>query len=163
MVPDTAFYTIGVYGSSADEFFNKLTSKNIDTFIDIRRRRAVRGSKYAFVNSIRLQDKLKELGIRYIHILELSPTKEIREHQKEADKAAGVLKRERNKLGEQFVATYSHQVLENYDFSVLINKLDEVNAHKAVLFCVEKEPEACHRSLVADKLEKLYSVTINHI
>jgi len=163
MIPSAAFYTIGVYGSTSEEFFNKLISNNIDTFIDIRRRRAVRGSVYSFVNSNRLQSKLKELGINYFHILDLAPTNEIRNIQKEADRTAGVLKRERNKLGDKFTEEYSRQILENYNFSDLIYKLEEVNAYKAVLFCVEKEVEACHRSLVADKLEQRYSVTINHL
>jgi len=44
------FYTIGVYNSTEKEFFDKLTKNNIDTFCDIRQRRGVRGSKYAFVN-----------------------------------------------------------------------------------------------------------------
>ena len=59
------FFTIGVYNSTEQEFFNKLTSNEIDTFCDIRQRRGVRGAKYAFVNSNRLQNKLKELNIRY--------------------------------------------------------------------------------------------------
>ena len=44
-------YTIGVYGSSEEEFFGKLTESKIDLFCDIRQRRGVRGRQYAFVNS----------------------------------------------------------------------------------------------------------------
>ena len=36
-----------------------------------------------------------------------------------------------------------------------IDKLDEVGASRVVLFCVEEKPEACHRSIVTEKLEKL--------
>ncbi len=43
------FFTIGVYNSSENEFFNKLTENHIDTFCDIRQRRGVRGSQYSFV------------------------------------------------------------------------------------------------------------------
>lgn len=53
------FYTIGVYNSTENNFFNKITKNNIDTFCDIRQRRGVRGAKYKFVNSIRLQKKSK--------------------------------------------------------------------------------------------------------
>ena len=53
-----AIYTIGVYGSSEKEFFQKLADHGIDSFCDIRLRRAVRGSQYAFANSQRLQGKL---------------------------------------------------------------------------------------------------------
>ena len=55
-LPD--IYTIGVYGFSESDFFQKLIENNIDTFCDIRRRRAVRGSLYAFVNGKRLQINL---------------------------------------------------------------------------------------------------------
>ncbi len=51
------FFTIGVYNSSEKEFFDKLLENNIDTFCDIRQRRGVRGAKYSFVNSNRLQQK----------------------------------------------------------------------------------------------------------
>ena len=30
-----------------------------------------------------------------------------------------------------------------------------MGANRVVLFCVEEKPEACHRSIVTDKLEKL--------
>ena len=40
------------------------------------------------------------------------------------------------------------------------DKLDEVGASKVVLFCVEEKPEACHRSIVTNKLEKIgYKIT----
>ena len=35
------FYTIGVYNSTEQEFFNKLIKNNIDAFYDIRQRRGV--------------------------------------------------------------------------------------------------------------------------
>ncbi|GHT08753.1 hypothetical protein AGMMS49525_17880 [Bacteroidia bacterium] len=54
-------YTIGVYGSTEKEFFNKLVENRIDTFCDIRQRRGVRGSEYAFVNNNYLQRKLAAL------------------------------------------------------------------------------------------------------
>ncbi len=53
-------YTIGVYGSTEEEFFGKLTKSKIDLFCDIRQRRGVRGRQYAFVNSSYLQKKLSE-------------------------------------------------------------------------------------------------------
>ena len=41
-------FTIGVYGFSETEFFDALEEAGIDTFIDIRYRRGVRGSLYAY-------------------------------------------------------------------------------------------------------------------
>ncbi len=154
------FYTIGVYNSTEQEYFYKLTENNIDTFCDIRQRRGVRGAKYAFVNSNRLQQKLYELDIKYGHIIELAPTSEIRELQKEADAQKGELKRDRNELGKIFTIAYKDKILSKFDFDRFIDKLDEVGASRVVLFCVEEKPEACHRSIVTDKLEQLgYSIT----
>lgn len=156
-------FTIGVYGLTNEEFFEKLTSNNIDTFCDIRRRRGVRGSKYSFVNSKRLQARLLEFGISYVHILELSPTKEIREKQKEEDKRYKILKRERTGLGDVFVNEFKEHHLNNFDpnnFYELIGK----NAINVALFCVENEHKACHRSLVADFLkENDPSIQIEHL
>ena len=146
------FYTIGVYGSTAEEFFNKLTQNEIDTFVDIRRKRVVRGSKFSFVNSKRLQNKLAELKINYLHILELAPTNEIRNMQKEVDKINSVPKRKRNELGETFISEYKNQILSHYDMNEMLSLLNKISSSKAVLFCVEKEASACHRSLVTEKL-----------
>jgi uncharacterized protein (DUF488 family) len=154
------FFTIGVYHSTGEEYFQKLTDNNIDTFCDIRQRRGVRGSQYAFVNSKRLQDKLNEFGIRYRHILALAPTPEIRESQKKADTQTGELKRNRDKLGQVFIKTYMENILEKFDLKPFIDGLDEIEAKKVVFFCVEEKPEACHRKLVTDQLEKLgYKIT----
>lgn len=156
------FFTIGVYNSTEQEYFNKLIENNIDTFCDIRQRRGVRGSKYAFVNSNRLQEKLNELDIKYGHVIDLAPTKDIRDLQKEADAQKGELKRDRNKLGKVFTIAYKDRVLSHFDFDSFIDKLDKVGANRIVLFCVEEKPEACHRSIVTDKLEK-FNYKITHL
>ena len=156
------FFTIGVYNSTETEYFNKLIENNIDTFCDIRQRRGVRGAKYSFVNSNRLQEKLNELDIKYGHVLDLAPTSEIRDLQKEADAKLGELKRDRNKLGKIFTIAYKDRVLDKFNFDSFIDKLDEVGANRVVLFCVEEKPEACHRSIVTDKLEKIGYI-ITHI
>ena len=46
-----------------------------------------------FVNSKRLQTKLSDLDIKYCHILDLAPSTDIRELQKEADKQQGEAKK----------------------------------------------------------------------
>jgi uncharacterized protein (DUF488 family) len=157
------FFTIGVYNSTEKEFFDKLTQNNIDTFCDIRQRRGVRGAKYAFVNSNRLQQKLNDLEIKYGYIPELAPTSEIRELQKEIDEEKGELKRERQKLGKIFVIEYKNRILKNFDFEIFFESLDQIGAKRVVLFCVEEHPEACHRSIVADRLMNNFNYKISHL
>jgi hypothetical protein len=157
------FYTMGVYNSTEHEFFNKLTENQIDTFCDIRQRRGVRGAKYAFVNSKRLQKKLAELQIDYLHVLELAPPKDIRSIQSEADKKANVLKRSRNCLSERFVQEYKAKVLNNFSFDELISQLQTRGASRVAFFCVEEHPAACHRSLVSHVLEDDYEMSVMEI
>lgn len=157
------FFTIGVYNSSEKDFFDKLIQNNIDTFCDIRQRRGVRGAKYAFVNSNKLQQKLSDLEIKYGYIPDLAPTTEIRELQKEIDEEKGELKRERQELGKVFVIEYKNRILKNFDFDEFLGRLDQIGASKVVLFCVEEHPEACHRSIVAGKLNSSYNYKITHL
>ncbi|MBC5816572.1 MAG: hypothetical protein GIW97_08530 [Candidatus Eremiobacteraeota bacterium] len=54
----TIVYTIGVYGSDKERFFAAITSAGIDIFLDVRRRRGVRGPLYPFANAKRLTAEL---------------------------------------------------------------------------------------------------------
>jgi len=157
------FFTIGVYNSTEKSFFDKLIENRIDTFCDIRQRRGVRGSKYSFVNSNRLQQKLNDLEIKYGYVQDLAPTTEIRDLQKEIDLGKGELKRERQELGKVFVIEYKNKILKNFDFEKFFESLDQVGANRIALFCVEEHPEACHRSIVADKLANNFNYKITHL
>lgn len=145
-------FTIGVYNSTEESYFNKLRDNNIDLFCDIRQRRGVRGSQYKYVNSNYLQAKLQELGISYQYIKELAPTNEIRQMQKDVDKANGESKKQRTTLGPVFKSEYLKQILEQFDIDKLANELIDSGAKNIVFFCVEEHASACHRSLVAQKL-----------
>ena len=154
--------TIGVYGFDADSFFDALCKAEVDTFCDIRSRRGVRGATYAFANSKRLQARLAELDIRYIHRKDLGPTKVVREKQATVDKATKTAKRKRTELGEAFIKAYHTECLTAFDPQSLIEAL-ESDAQIVALFCVETAPEACHRSLVADKLAKTFNLEVEDI
>lgn len=154
--------TIGVYGFDKERFFQALIDANIDTFCDIRRRRGMRGSEYAFVNSTALQEKLRELGIRYMHVKDLAPSKAIREKQKQEDEKFGVAKRSRKGLGQAFIQEYEQQCLSFFNVHEFMEMLGPQT--KVVgLFCVEREPEACHRSLVAKKLATYLEIQVSNL
>jgi hypothetical protein len=103
------------------------------------------------------------LNIKYGHILDLAPTEEIRNLQKEVDAEKGELKSERKELGRTFIAEYENRVLKKFDFESFFEKLEEIGAKKVVLFCVEEIPAACHRSLVSKELEEKYGYDITHL
>jgi uncharacterized protein (DUF488 family) len=142
--------TIGAYGWTGSAFFDALIRERVDVFCDLRRRRGVRGSEYAFVNSARLQGRLKELGFGYQHHLELAPSAAVRQVQVDADAKEGVAKRDRSRLGSAFAAAYALECLTHFSSERF---LDEVGAEGPIgLSCVERDPAACHRILVAETL-----------
>lgn len=156
-------FSIGVYGFTEDEFFNSLINANIDTFCDIRRRRGVRGAKYAFANSNRLQEKLEKLGIRYCYFKGLAPSNEIREKQIKMDKLLKVQKRLRDELHKEFVDAYKQEILNAFDADEFFKSLGS-DSKNIVLFCVERKPEACHRSIVTDFLSnKIKDIQVIHL
>ncbi len=154
--------TIGAYGFNERTFIDALKAAGADLFIDIRARRGMRGSAYAFANATRLQASLEAAGIRYTHAKELAPNEEVRDAQRNADATAGIAKRERVRLGDAFVAAYEHQCLSSFNPASFAERY--VNeAKRPVLFCVEREPEACHRSLVAPRLAAAFSVPVQNL
>lgn len=162
MTSTPEFFTIGVYGSDQDAFFDSLTTAGIDTFCDIRRRRGVRGAEYAFVNSTRLQKELADRSIRYFHFLELSPSKEIRQAQYAVDKKEKVGKRSRSELSHEFKDAYCQACLDSFDSRAFVDSLG-ADVKRAVLFCVEREAAACHRSLLAERLELDLGINVTHL
>ena len=154
--------TIGVFGFSDEAFFNALQAAQVDTFCDIRQRRGVRGATYAFCNSKRLQARLEELEIQYLHRKDLAPTTAVRQIQYDADKANKVAKRKRTTLGQAFVNAYREEVLVDFEPQSLLDDLQN-GAQVVALFCVEREPDACHRSLVADKLRQELGLEVANI
>ena len=154
--------TIGVYGFGEEGFFQALQAAKVDTFCDIRRRRGVRGSAYAFANSERLQKRLGEMGIRYVHRLDLAPSLEIRERQNAADKESKTAKRKRVGLAPEFVEGYQEQHLRTLDAAGLLAELG-ADAQVIAFFCVERDPAACHRSLLAEHLSRELGLSVRHI
>jgi len=154
--------TIGVYGFTEEAFFKTLQAAGVQVFCDIRWRRGVRGSDYAFANHQRLQARLESLGIAYLHRRDLAPTPEIRQQQKERDKKEGIAKRQRSTLSPAFITAYRAKVLALFDPQDFLATLPE-GTQVVALFCVEREPAACHRSLVAERLREVSGVELEHL
>lgn len=154
--------TLGVYGSSEAGFFAALQAAGVDTFCDLRLRRGVRGSAYAFVNSRRLQNRLAEMNIRYLHLKELAPSKGLRECQKAADQVAHTAKRQREELSPLFVAGFRAECLQRFDSAKFLERVG-VQARVVALFCVERAPAACHRSLVGEHLQRDLGLEVLHL
>ncbi|HWF74740.1 MAG TPA: DUF488 domain-containing protein [Solirubrobacteraceae bacterium] len=156
MAPAVA--TIGVYGATVERFLAALSGAQVRVVIDVRQRRGVRGPQYAWANSRRLQHALAEAGLGYRHLPELAPTTELRHLQYAADDAAGVGKRSRQELAPEYVERYVHEILDRADLDELLDALPAEGL--GALMCVERDPEACHRSLIAERLATDYGFKV---
>jgi len=154
--------TIGVYGFDAESFFTALQRAGVDTLCDIRRRRGVRGSEYAFANRARLETRLAALGIRYVHRLDLAPSTALREDQYRVDAVEGITKRQREALSPAFAEGYRRECLAAFDSRQFAADLGE-DAHVVAFLCVETAPAACHRSLVAARLASDLHISVEHL
>jgi uncharacterized protein (DUF488 family) len=143
--------TIGVYGFDREGFLAALREAKVELLLDVRQRRGVRGSEYAWANAARLQAALAEAGVAYTHLKELAPTTELREAQYRADERRGEGKRSRTELAPEYARGYTEQILDPLDLGPIVNWIGQ---SRAALLCVERDPEACHRSLIAERLRQ---------
>ncbi len=154
--------TIGAYGFTSETFFSALVHAHTSLLCDLRFHRGMRGSRYTFANSVRLQQSLAALSIHYQHFKELAPDPALRKLQKQADTILGVAKRTRVTLTSRFIQEYEERYLSTFDAHNFIERLG-LDGSVVALFCVEREPGACHRSLVAAKLAQDLGLEVENI
>ncbi len=150
--------TIGIYGWTLESFLAALRAASVWVVLDVRQRRGVRGPEYAWANSLRIQAALDNAGIDYRHHKELAPTTELRHVQYDADARQGVGKRSRMALAPEYRERYLREILDRVDLGELVHKLPAEGT--AALMCVERDPEACHRSLIAERLEAEFGISV---
>ena len=153
--------TIGVYEWDLGHFLQALAGADVRLLLDVRQRRGVRGREYAWANATRLQAALADAGISYAHHKELAPTTELRHVQYAEDARRGEGKRSRTVLADEYRVRYTHEILDQAPLDSLVAELPSEGA--AALFCVERDPEACHRSVVAERLATEYGVVVSHL
>jgi uncharacterized protein (DUF488 family) len=159
--PIKSLSTVGVYGFTVEEFLRTLREADVRLLLDVRQRRGVRGPQYAWANAKRLQEALANAGIGYRHHPELAPTTELRQLQYREDDRLGVGKRSREELAPEYRQRYVSEILKRADLADLVAELPDQGA--GALFCVERDPEACHRSLSADQIAAEYGLPVTHL
>jgi uncharacterized protein (DUF488 family) len=152
--------TIGVYGFDIESFLAALADGGVSIVLDVRQRRGVRGPEYAWANSQRLQAALAQGGVDYRHLKELAPTTEMRQLQYRADDRRGEGKRSRTKLAPEYASRYTEEILDPADLEPIAALANE---RLPALLCVERDPEACHRSLIAACLERDWGLKAVHL
>jgi uncharacterized protein (DUF488 family) len=156
-----ALATIGVYGFDAESFLAALRAANVRLLLDVRQRRGVRGSDYAWANSRRLMALLAAAGIAYRHEPTLAPTTELRQLQYREDDRLGVGKRSRAVLADAYRDRYTREILDRADLDAIGAEL--APAGTTALLCVEREPAACHRSVAAERVAERFGLALTHL
>ena len=138
-------FTIGVYGSEERTFFDTLEDARVDMLLDVRRRRAARGSRYAFANKHRLMRELARRGIAYRHVLGLAPDNATRALQYEVDAREKRPQSQRLALAPAYIARYVNDTLDRFDFTALADELHNVRSPVLLLSrtttgCVPSQP-----------------------
>src|SRR5215203_4063705 len=100
-----------------------LRAAGVGRVIDVRQRRGVRGTEYAWANSKRLQAALAEAKVEYEHRPELAPTTELRRLQYAEDARRGEGKRSRSELAAEYVRRYTDEILERVGVEELARSL----------------------------------------
>ena len=70
-------------------------------------------------------------------------------------------KRSRAELAPEYVRRYETEILAAVDLAAFAADLPADG--RAALMCVERDPEACHRSLIADRLSREHGVDVVHL
>ncbi|MDB5797321.1 MAG: hypothetical protein JWP36_1223 [Paucimonas sp.] len=139
-------YTIGFTKRSAESFFSALEASGAQTLIDVRLNNVSQLAGFSKKND--LQYFVGRIcGMRYRHLTELAPTKEMLQ----AYQANGHW----DDYAKNFLALMAQRRIEDLDRAMLDG---------ACLLCSEDKPHHCHRRLVAEYLDdKWGGVEIEHL
>jgi hypothetical protein len=77
------------------------------------------------------------------------------------DTRQGVGKRSREVLAPEYRDRYIHEILDQVDLAPIVAAMPERGS--TALLCVERDPEACHRSLIAARLTEELGVPVEHL
>ena len=132
-------FTIGFTKKSAEEFFTLLENSGVKRLIDVRLNNSSQLAGFSKGRDLSyLLNKI--LGIDYIHIVELAPTREILDAYKKKQITWFEYEKEFLTLLEQ----RKPQLVEEID------NLDQI-----CLLCSEEFSHQCHRRLVAEYIQKV--------
>ncbi|WP_433525008.1 DUF488 family protein [Nocardia pseudovaccinii] len=92
---------------------------------------------------------------------QLAPTTELRLLQYPEDDQQGVGKRNRIALAPEYAERYTREILDPFDLGAFVAELPSDSA--TALFCVERDPQACHRSLVAARVRAGHGLPVTNL
>jgi len=147
-IDKTTVFTIGFTKKTAQEFFGLLKRSEVKKVIDIRLKPGSQLAGFAKGDDLRFfLDAI--LGITYVHMPELAPTKELLDGYRK---------------GRISWATYERDFRQILFERKAEDLVDREKLAKTCFLCSEADPRYCHRRLVAEYLhEKFGSLKIVHL
>jgi uncharacterized protein (DUF488 family) len=141
-------FTIGFTETTAEQFFTMLRNAGVKRVVDVRLNNTSQLAGFSKKDDLRFF--LREVGgIEYIHVPELAPTQDILDAFK------------KNKGGWKSYEQKFNSLMAQREAE---NAISPEVAHFGCLLCSEKEPDHCHRRLVAEYLQKHWGeVSITHL
>lgn len=142
-----SIFTIGYQAYSLLGLVNILKEQGIDTLVDVRYDAYSKRPEFC---KGRLRSAIEEAGMEYIHRPELGTPTQLR--KKITDVGSG----------QEVFRLYFERISKvNYRYVEAVAEL--ASPRKLVLMCMEKEPERCHRKILADFLSRKFGFEVVHL
>lgn len=139
--------TIGYEDATLEDFLATLAAAGVTTLIDIRQ---VATSRRAGFSKQRLRQAVCDAGMRYVHLVRLGDPKEGRNAARQGRMA-------------EFRQIFTRHLRTAEAQSDLRIAADLVREGGGCLLCYERQPEFCHRSIVADALTATTGIDVRHL
>jgi uncharacterized protein (DUF488 family) len=147
MEQKSAIFTIGYQDYSLLGLVNILKEQGIDTLVDVRYDAYSKRPEFC---KGRLRSAIEEAGMEYIHRPELGTPTQLRKKITNAGS------------GQEVFRLYFERISKvNYRYVEAVAEL--ASPRKLVLMCMEKEPERCHRKILADFLSRKFGFEVVHL
>jgi uncharacterized protein (DUF488 family) len=133
-------YTIGFAGKSAERFFGILTKNGVQKVVDVRVRPSGQLAGFASKRDLPyLLSQLVSADCEYVHVLEFAPTAEMMRQYRDRRDWPGFARSFEDLLDER-------RIPGSLPSGLIVAG--------SCLLCAEESAEACHRTLVAERLRR---------
>lgn len=143
----STLFTIGYEGASLADFVASLQHSGVERVLDVRE--IAQSRRRGFSKNV-LAAALAEAGIGYTHLRQLGDPKAGREAARRGDFTT-------------FQSIFQDH-LELPETKEALKTAADICQHEVtVLLCFERNPQLCHRTLVAKRLTDLCSLSVRHL
>ena len=129
-------WTIGYEGRTIDDFVGHLVATGIDVLVDVRENAISRKPGFS---KRALDSALATAGVRYEHLRSLGNPKSNRDAFRAGEAAAR----------RRYVEHVNNGSRPDFDFLI-----DLCSSSRVALMCFEREHDTCHRSCLAEQLDR---------